>query len=503
MAFLVDYTLLDEIGHGAFASVYKVRHNTLGYVRAIRVLNQVIARGEDDPLWHKFVNECRILLRLGNGNNPHIVHIYQPLLRESQALVEMDYIDGKDLHHYLDDHNRFVEAEEVERLAREMAEALAFCHHDIFRSSMDRDVDNLIDDPEDGSRVLIDRETEARLVKKYQVIHNDLHSGNIMRRNDGGGFVLLDFGLSIQDGDVLHSSKRRGGAPEYKAPEKWDNEGTITCQSDIYSLGVILYEALTGQVPFAYDTRNPNSAEAEYLLMNAIKKNPVPDILRARKKRFEATHPGEQYVKDYPEWLEVLILKCLAKDPADRFDDGLQLKKFIKTHTSTGHNGPSLDQIKQELKDKQAIPPVPRTVPPPRIVPPPRPPRVSPPQIPQPWSGGNQEATPVQVPPPPKKKKTSAGMIFIYFILALAIGVIIAFIFMTINENNSKNNIDYSLQTEDSTVVDTLAAAPVEWDEIDRILDEYKDDYVQVDTTAAGSPIADSATTDDYEEYYL
>ena len=94
-------------------------------------------------------------------------------------------------------------------------------------------------------------------------------------------------------------------------------------------------------------------------------------------------------------------------------------------------------------------------------------------------------------------------MIFIYFILALAIGVIIAFIFMTINDNNSKNNIDYSLQTEDSTVVDTLAAAPVEWDEIDRILDEYKDDYVQVDTTAAGSPIADSATTDDYEEYYL
>ncbi|MCQ2288311.1 MAG: protein kinase [Muribaculaceae bacterium] len=322
-AFLTDYTRLDEIGRGAFARVYKVRHNQLGYIRAIRVLNDTIAMGEDDPVWHKFLNECRLLLRLGNGNNPHIVHIYQPLLRDCKALVEMDYIDGKDLKDYLDSCNRFVEADEVLRMAREIGGALAYCHHDIYRSCMDRDEDHLQDDPDDGSQVLIDAYKEAELVRKYQVIHNDLHSGNIMRRTDGM-YVLLDFGLSIQDGDVLHSSKRRGGAPEYKAPEKWDDDGIITTQTDVFSFGVILYEMLTGHVPFQFQ-KGVAEVEAEYNLMKAIKNEPVPPVMEMRRRTFEATHPGENYVMDYPKWMETFIMRCLEKDPTQRFADGREM----------------------------------------------------------------------------------------------------------------------------------------------------------------------------------
>ncbi|MCQ2288309.1 MAG: serine/threonine protein kinase [Muribaculaceae bacterium] len=326
--FLTDYTLLDEIGRGAFASVYKVRHNQLGYVRAVRVLNQTIATGENDVTYQKFLNECKILLRLGNGNNPHIVHIYQPLLRDSKALVEMDYIDGMDLHHYLDENNRFVDSREAVHLAREIGKALAYCHHDIYKACMDREIDDLQDDPDDGSKVLIDDRKKAELVKKYQVIHNDLHSGNIMRRTDGM-YVLLDFGLSIQDGNVQRSSVRHGGAPEYKAPEKWDNDALITCQSDIFSFGIILYEMLTGHVPFMFDTKKSNQAEAEYNLMKAIKNVPTPPIQDARRSTFEATHPGQTYKKDYPDWLETLIMRCLEKNIEDRFASGRELYDFI------------------------------------------------------------------------------------------------------------------------------------------------------------------------------
>ncbi len=86
-----DYTLLDELGQGGFATVYKVRHNKLGYVRAIRVMNASIAMGEEDKTYQKFLEECKLLLRIGNGNHNNIVHIYQPLLKGQSALVEMDY----------------------------------------------------------------------------------------------------------------------------------------------------------------------------------------------------------------------------------------------------------------------------------------------------------------------------------------------------------------------------------------------------------------------------
>ena len=98
MAFLQEYTMLDEIGRGGFATVYKVRHNELGYIRAVRVLNETIVNTHSQT-YQKFLRECKVLLRLGNGNHPHIVHIYQPRMLENKALVEMDFVDGKNLTH--------------------------------------------------------------------------------------------------------------------------------------------------------------------------------------------------------------------------------------------------------------------------------------------------------------------------------------------------------------------------------------------------------------------
>ena len=293
--FLEDYTLIDELGQGGFATVYKVRHNRLGYTRAIRVLNATIAKGESDTSYQKFLEECRLLLRLGNGCHPNIVHIFQPLLRAQKALVEMDYVNGVDLVHYLEENGGFVETGEVVKLVEEIGSALAYCHEDIYKYCMDREEDDLKDDPEDGSKVLMNDEIKARLINKYRVIHNDIHSGNIMR-NCEGRFVLLDFGLSIEGDSVVRSSRRHNGAPEFKAPEKWDGDTNLSTQSDIYSFGIVLYEMLAGRVPFQFDKQRSNTVEAEYLLRSRIKRiSRSPYLICVR--RLSKTDIRVRYIK--------------------------------------------------------------------------------------------------------------------------------------------------------------------------------------------------------------
>lgn len=347
MAFLEEYTLLDELGQGGYATVYKVRHNNLGYIRAIRVLNAIIAHGETDKTYQKFLEECRLLLRLGNGNHPNIVHIYQPLLKAQRAIVEMDFVDGNDLYHYLEEKHSFVEIKDVLRLLSDIGSALAYCHEDIYKFCMDKDEDSLQDDPEDGRKVLLDNKTKQRLINKYRVIHNDIHSGNIIRREDGS-YVLLDFGLAIEGDSVVRSSRRKNGAPEFKAPEKWDNDSILTTQSDIYSFGVVLYEYLAGRVPFLFDKKNSNPVEAEYLLGKAHKEQQPASIFDLRKAAFEHSHPGETYEKDYPEWLEMLIMKCLSKSTKDRFKNGKELYSFVLEHINHEANS-QIEYLRQEI----------------------------------------------------------------------------------------------------------------------------------------------------------
>ena len=322
MAFLQDYTMLDELGRGCFATVYRVRHNELGYIRAIRVLNETIVDANSKS-YKNFLHECKLWLRVGNGNHPNIVHIYQPRLLDNKALVEMDYVDGMDIAHYLKQNQNFVPVEDVIRMATQMSSALAYCHEDIYRFCMDRSVDNLQDDPDDDSKVLIDETTRKRLIERYKVIHNNIHSGNIMRREDGN-FILLDFGLAISGDEVLSSDQRVNGAPEFKAPEKWDDETTLTEQSDIYSFGIVLYQYLAGRVPFQYN-RDIIYYKAEYELAKAHYEATPPSIEPLRKEFYEKKYEGQEYKRDYPQWLEDVILKCLQKDPAKRFRNGKEL----------------------------------------------------------------------------------------------------------------------------------------------------------------------------------
>ncbi len=326
MPFTKEYKKLMLIGRGSFAAVYKVRHNALGYVRAIKISNEMVD-SENDRSYKSFLNECKLLLKIGNGSHPNIVHIYQPRLINNHALVEMDYVDGRTLTDWLRD-NSFVPFSEFKRFALSITSAIGYCHADLYKFLLDPDEDELEPDPDDGSRYLISPEKEKELQAKYCVNHNDLHSNNIMRRNYDGEYILLDFGLAIQGEHCVKSSSRADGAYEYSSPEKLDGK-EITSASDVYSLGILLYEMLTGKVPFVMGTGG-SMADISRIYDRQLHERPAP-IEPLRRMAYNKKHPGQPYSKDYPDALDDIIMKCLEKDPANRYHDAKQLHLALET----------------------------------------------------------------------------------------------------------------------------------------------------------------------------
>lgn len=351
-----DYDILG-IYSGGFATVYKVRHLRLGYVRAVKVLKDAVL-SENDKTYQTFLKECQLMLQIGNGNCPSIIKMYSPHLIGTHPSVEMDFIQGKTLDKYLSEKS-FMTIAEVMRLVQDIGGALAYCHHDVYQFLMNPIEDHLTPDPNDGTKYVITDKQEHALVSKYQVVHNDIHSGNVMRRDYDGTFVLLDFGLAIQDGKAVRSTYKNAGAIEFKPPEKWEMSinTALTPQSDIYSFGVLLYQALAGRPPFEVNRLVFSSDLAAQNEMRRLHCEVQPgDIEPLREQAFQKAQPGQKWVKDYPDWLEQLIMKCLAKNPADRYADGYELMKEFNHHINDGHLTAQdfiVNELKQQLQEAQ------------------------------------------------------------------------------------------------------------------------------------------------------
>lgn len=352
--FLDEYIVLRNF-NGGFATVYKVRDKNYGNLLAVKVLNKDV-ESEDDPVYIHFKRECKNLLKLGNGGHPNIVHIHRPLtLCGNKAFVEMDYVDGTDLLRYVEDNNSFVPIKEVIKFLTDISSALSYCHVDVFRYSINRDEDNLPTDPHDGQKVIITDECREMLIKKYRIIHNDMQSRNIIRRFDGT-YIMIDFGLAVSSDEVNQEDCITNGALEYKAPEKWQHL-PITPSVDIYGLGVMLYEFMTGQVPFPFhgNVSDENDKKAYQEIICNSKPRPIFPL---RKSAFENAHPDKTLDEpDYPHWLEHLIMKCLEKNPSDRFAHGKELFDFVnnqfETELDAANNKVKSLQHEYELKRKE------------------------------------------------------------------------------------------------------------------------------------------------------
>ncbi|MCM1319952.1 MAG: serine/threonine protein kinase [Muribaculaceae bacterium] len=355
--FLKEYEKIRLIGKGAFSSVYKVRHAKYGYVRALKVCKDFI-EDETDKAWDTFISECRVLLNIGNGSHPNIVHIYQPRLLDNRAIVEMDCVEGDSLHDFISTH-KFVSLSEVLAFAEQVVDAVAYCHVDVYKFLMDPKTDDLQPDPSDGRKYVITSEKEAQLIAKYGVVHNDLHSNNIIRRDYDGKYILLDFGLAIQDSHCVKSSSRFDGAIEYSSPEKLER-GEVSAQSDVYALGILMYEMLCGHVPFRYITTDGTSPEsARNRVYQQHLHNLPPDICSERRKAFAAVNPGEEFKIDYPPQLERIILKCLAKRPEERYKNARELlgelKSIIKHDVEFAEDIAAIQKQKNELEYRTNI----------------------------------------------------------------------------------------------------------------------------------------------------
>ncbi|GAB2683794.1 hypothetical protein GCM10027037_00990 [Mucilaginibacter koreensis] len=286
---------MGALSTGGQGSVYKAKR--MGPVMvAVKLLPTPIqTESDEDKNYKDFRNEVEKLKRVNQEPNPHVVKILSSGITESGALpyIEMEFIEGPDLAELLKPpHAPVFTISEIIKVADQLANALNHCHLN-------------------------------------EVKHGDIKSNNVKWNSQTGNYILLDFGLAVMSNEQRRSSLRHAGAVEFMAPEQ--SEGMLLYQSDIYSYGIILYELLTGAVPFPMKD-NGHTARSSVMLSHLEAQPPEP--LAQRKAQLPVSWPAEKQAAEMqvPAWLLEVMFRCLEKDPAKRFANGTDLYHTITSH---------------------------------------------------------------------------------------------------------------------------------------------------------------------------
>ncbi len=258
---LGDYTILRLLGRGGMSRVYVGYDENLDRYAAVKVISGDASTMDEAEYARRFQAEARAIARL---RHPNIVGIYQ--FGRSRGIYYMAQVllEGADLRTLLRayaERNQHMPFTEIVRVVRDVADALDYAH-------------------EQG------------------VIHRDVKPSNIMLEQRTGRAILMDFGLalSVPEGTLGDTF----GSAHYIAPEQAISSAKAVPQSDLYSLGVVVYEMATGTVPFD-----------------------DPSVMNVALKHLnEPPPPPSLHNPDLPTAVEQVILRALEKDPARRFRTG-------------------------------------------------------------------------------------------------------------------------------------------------------------------------------------
>src|SRR5262245_18308920 len=278
---LPGYEILGEVGRGGMGVVYRARDVRLNRVVAVKMILGGGHAGADELA--RFRREAESIARL---HSPHIVTVHAIDEHDGWPFLSLEFCDGGTLSERLKTLSPRESAEVVEKLARAM--------HDAHRQG---------------------------------VIHRDLKPANVLLTADGTP-KITDFGLARKLDEVGHT--RTGavlGTPSYMAPEQASGGKVLTPAVDVYALGAILYECLTGRPPFA-------AATPLDTVLQVLHDDPVaPRVLNP----------------DVPRDLEIICLKCLEKAAGRRYPDAAaladDLRRFLDGEPISVQTGGLLGQI--------------------------------------------------------------------------------------------------------------------------------------------------------------
>ncbi|MEQ1526286.1 MAG: serine/threonine-protein kinase [Gallionella sp.] len=275
------YEVLSELGQGAMGVVYRARDPLIDRVVAIKTINLSLASDEMEEYEGRFYQEAKAAGRL---SHPNIVTIYDVGRNDDVAYIAMEFLEGRELRDIMND-GGLLPVHQVLDIVAQVASGLAYAH-------------------------------------EFGIVHRDVKPSNIMVVRDGH-VKITDFGIARMASSAVRTQTGMVlGSPKYMSPEQV--MGKFTDQrSDIFSLGVMLYEMLTGQAPFVGDNVNA----IMYQTLNTI---PAPP---------NTLNPA------VPQMVNFIVAKALTKGLEDRYQEAKDFAEDLRSCRDmlprSGHRGDS------------------------------------------------------------------------------------------------------------------------------------------------------------------
>ncbi len=273
------YELDGVVGRGGMAEVYRARDLRLDRIVAVKTLRDDLAR--DQTFQARFRREAQSAASL---NHPSIIAVYDTGEDMAGSLgvpyIVMEYVDGRTLRDLMRDDRRLLPERALE-IVDGVLRALDYSH-------------------------------------RNGIVHRDIKPANVMLTRSGD-VKVMDFGIAraLSDSQVTMTQTAQViGTAQYLSPEQARGE-RVDARSDLYSTGCLLYELFTGRPPFTGDS--PIAIAYQH-----VRENPVPP---------------SQIDPEIPRWADAIVLKAMAKNPADRYQSAAEMRADLSPASDVGHAG--------------------------------------------------------------------------------------------------------------------------------------------------------------------